>query len=220
MPGLGCRELQRRIQSERLAEFLAAGGGAVVRAVDEGEMLVGVRLVLRRQTALERDLQALRRGVVVSIIELLEADAERGGFGLDAAEDRSPDRVAGFRRREGEVRVSGERLAEFLPARPRAAGRAMDEGEVLVGVGALALVEAELERALQAFRRGEVLSLVVLAHALAQRRAALAEGQRLLQLRAAGERRDQQGSDGGAVRHLKRWRMRTVSPAFTCTFCT
>src|SRR6185436_5540509 len=218
-PGLGRGELQRRIQGERLAELLATGGDAVVRALDEREVLVGVDLVLRRQAAIERDLQALRRGVVVSIVELLQADAERSGFGLERTEHRAPDRMPGLGRRQLERRIGRERLAEILAARTGAAVGAMDEGEMLVGVGALAVAYPEVERALQAFRRCDVLAFVVLAHALAQRRASLARREHSLQLRARREGCDQDRGGGGA-RHLKRWRIRTASPGFTCTFCT
>src|SRR5882672_929438 len=219
MPGLGCGELQRRIQGERLAELLAAGSDAVARALDEREMLVGIDLVLRRQAAIERHLEALRRGVVVSIIELLEANAERSGFGLYAAEHRAPDRMPGLGRREGEVRVGGKRLAEILAARAGATVGAVDKREVLVGIGALAVVQAEVECALQVFRRRGVLTVVVQAHALAQRRASLAQREHSLQLRTRREGCDQ-NRGGGEARHLKRWRIRTASPGFTCTFCT
>src|SRR5678816_158873 len=97
-----------------------------------------------RQAAVERGLQALRRGVVVAVVELLQAGAERSGLALDRLEDRPPDGMAGFRRRELERRIGGERPAEILAARTAAPGAAVDEGEVLVGVGALPVAQPQV----------------------------------------------------------------------------
>src|SRR5580765_4066390 len=110
MPGLRRRQLERRVQGERLAEFLAARGHVVVRALDEREMLERIHLVLRRQAALERGLQALR-----------------GGFGFDRLEDRTPDGMARLRGREREFRIGRQRLPELVAAWSGASGRAVDE---------------------------------------------------------------------------------------------
>src|SRR5262245_14158237 len=191
MAGFGRRELERRIHGERLAEFVAAGADAIVGAMDEGEMLEGGDLVFRRQAALEREIQAFRRRVVVAVLELLEARAEGIGFSLGRAEDRSPDGMPGLRGREGHAGVGGQRLAEILAARSGAAVRAVDEREVLVRFAALQVAQPQVERALQALGRGCVLTVVVLADAVVQGRAARAQRRNALELsldlRAPGE---------------------------------
>src|SRR5436190_82359 len=77
MPSLGRGELERRIDGERPAEFLAALPLAVGRAVDEGEMLVCVRCLAVGQAEVESRLQVARRLGVVAVFILAKAGGER-----------------------------------------------------------------------------------------------------------------------------------------------
>src|SRR3954468_19911191 len=63
-------------------------------------------------------------------------------------------------------------------------------------------------------------AFIVLAPALGERRMTLAPEQPVLELRACRERRDERRGKDHATAHLNRWRMRSASPGFTCTFCT
>src|SRR5262249_17683540 len=91
VPGFGRREVEGRVEGERLAELLAAPVGAVFRAVDEGEVLVRGDLVLAAQALIERGLQALRRRQVIAVVVLLEAGIKRGlALARPAAGDLPP----------------------------------------------------------------------------------------------------------------------------------
>src|SRR5689334_1794407 len=102
MPGFGRIELERRIDLERLAKFLAALALALRGAVDEGEMLVRARPLLVAQPLAQRALEVLGRLVVFARLVLLQRELERRrrARGLDRREHRAPGGVPGLRRRE------------------------------------------------------------------------------------------------------------------------
>ena len=154
----------------RLADVVDRDDVGVVQAAGGARLLVEALLVLVGAVALERHVDGLHRhralehrvGRLVddahgaaAELGLDDVAAELGlapsrppdlAAGLDRAEDRSPDRVPGLGRRELERRIDGERLAELVAALALAVGGAVDEGEMLVRVGAL-LVGQALARA-------------------------------------------------------------------------
>src|SRR5258708_21726945 len=126
--------------------------------------------------------------------------------------------MPGLGRLELERRIGAQRLAEFVATGPLAAAGAMDKGEVLVRVRALAVGQAEIDRTLEVARCLRILAVLVLAQPGAERRGAFARLEQLAQrLRGTAAKRDQEAGDHErAPAHRKRCRTRTASPAFTC----
>src|SRR5919198_2664514 len=114
-----------------------------------------------------------------------------GGGGLERAKERPPDRMALLGGGELELRVDGERLAEFAPAFLLAALGAQDEGEVLVRSHPLGLRRVERERALEIDFRAVVIAVLVHPYA---------HGERALR-----------GAEDGHGGHLGLGRRRTLS---------
>src|ERR687887_554922 len=102
--------------------------------------------------------------------------------GLHRPEDRPPNGMTGLCRLKLERRVGGKRLAKFVAALALALRRAVDEREVLVRVRAIAVVQAELERGLQAAGGFRILATVVLAQSQPKRAATVAELENFAQL--------------------------------------
>jgi hypothetical protein len=71
--------------------------------------------------------------------------------------------MAGFRRVELHRRRGAERVAELLAALPLASRAAVDEGEVLVRLGAVLVVQPDLEGGRERLRRSLVVAGVELA---------------------------------------------------------
>src|SRR5262245_17328923 len=89
---------------------------------------------------------------------------------LDGAEYRTPDRVARLGLAQVERGVELERLLEFVAALLNAAGRAMDERQILVGAHAVGLEDQSLvEARLQELRRVHELAVLVGSHSEIQR---------------------------------------------------
>src|SRR6266852_5197092 len=144
------RELERGREGERLAKLVAAGVLAGRGAVNESEVLVGARALGVAEPLVERALQVLRRLGVIAVIELLQTDAQRRDLGLHGAKNRPPYRVTCLRRLERGR--EGERPAEFVAAQALAVGNAVNEGEMLVRVGALLVRQPTVDRDLQVLR--------------------------------------------------------------------
>src|SRR5205823_5955236 len=142
---------------------------------------------------------------------LLEPDLQHLPFGFHRPERRAPRRIAGLGRRQLELRAEGERLAELVAAGAGAPRRAVDEGEVLEGAGALVVAQLLAERGFEALARRRIIAVVVLLQPGAQRRGALARLEEALHAAhrvgaAAGQGEDER--DGGeAGHHLNRWRI-------------
>src|SRR5215213_2679491 len=103
--------------------------------MDEGEMLVRVGAFLVAEPLAQRALKVLHRLVVIAGLVLIERHFERRWRCLELGKDRPPNRMPGLGGRKLEVRVDAEGLAKFLATAAFAARRAMNEGEMLVGVG-------------------------------------------------------------------------------------
>src|SRR6185503_16117285 len=118
--------------------------------------------------------------------------------GLDRSEDAAPHGVARLFGREIHSRVDGERVAELVTALALAPGEAVDERQVLVRGEPVALAQALLDRALQAFLGLLVLSVLVLLEAGAQGLLRLGRLEQALHLAhrigslAAGEGKEEQ----------------------------
>src|SRR5512145_2074997 len=217
MSGFGRVELERGIDRERLAEFVAALPDSVRGAMNEREVLVRGHALLLGYAELERALQALRRFLVVAGFVLLQPGAERART-AHGAEDRPPDRMSGLGRFELHARVCGERLAELLAAFRFAPGAAVDEGEMAMGEGAVLRAEPHLDRRAQRCRGGLVVAGVEIPQAFGERGLRACFLREFLQLRAA---RDDEKKHGGRQSHYRnRCWMRTASPDFTSTCAT
>src|SRR6267142_2281264 len=227
MAGFGGLEFQLGVGVQRLAEFIPAGPLAAGGAMDERQVLVRIRPFLLGEPFVDGALEGLRRLVVVARLVLLHRQLERRRRALQRAEHRAPGRMAGLRRSELELRVDGQRLAELLAAGPLAAHGAVNEGEVLVRVGALAVGQAEVDGALQVARCLGVPAVLVLAQAARERAGALGglENVRDPQVvpdgRVGTAREGEETNDGQRRKsHRKRCRIFTASPAFTSTRST
>src|SRR5512145_483724 len=217
MSGFGRVELERGIDRERLAEFVAALPDSVRGAMNEREVLVRGHALLLGYAELERALQALRRFLVVAGFVLLQPGAERART-AHGAEDRPPDRMSGLGRFELHARVCGERLAELLAAFRFAPGAAVDEGEMAMGEGAVLRAEPHLDRRAQRCRGRLVVAGVEIPQAFGERGLRACFLREFLQLRAA---RDDEKKHGGRQSHYRnRCWMRTASPDFTSTCAT
>src|SRR6266581_3405726 len=75
-----------------------------------------------------------------------------------------------LRRRERERGLEDERFAKLIAAGALTGQGAMDEGEMLVGVGALPGRQPAVDRALQVLRRLDVITVIELVQADVQRR--------------------------------------------------
>ena len=74
MSRLGRREIEARVRDECLAELVAASIGTTGNAIDEGQVLVRLRLVAARgQSEAERGLQFLRGDFVLAVLVVLDA---------------------------------------------------------------------------------------------------------------------------------------------------
>jgi hypothetical protein len=85
-----------------------------------------------------------------------------------------------FGRRKFHRRVDGERLAELVAALALAIGGAIDEGEVLVRIGALLPSETLLDRSLEILGGIGVISILVLLQPRGERRMPLARMEEIL----------------------------------------
>src|SRR3954465_13334625 len=222
----------------------------MVEAAGSAGLLVEARLVLFGAVALQRHVDrldrygALERGVgrlvndahraatelgldrVAAELACLHVGGPRRGLaaGLDRSEDPPPHGVVRLLRCEVEAGIDGERLLELLAALALAAGDAIDERRVLVGIDALALGQALLDRALQGLQRLFVLAVLVLLEAGTQGLLGFRRLEQLLHLAhglglAAGERRDEEHHQRSG--HF--WNLCLIlmaSPAFTLTFST
>src|SRR5258708_134620 len=162
--------------------------------MDEGEVVVRADLLLARQALFERALQVLRGVVVFAAVVWLEPHEERGlAFArclgilrrarLERSEDRPPDGMACLGGGKLEPRVYGERLAELVPALALAAGRAIDEGEILVGPCEVLVGEALVDRGAQVLGGAGVLAFLVLFHPGGEGRLAFARLEQVLHFR-------------------------------------
>src|SRR5712691_1607777 len=121
--------------------------------------------------------------------------------------------MAGLGRGELQFRVNCEGYEELIAALALAAGSAIDEGEMLVRVCPLLVGEPLLDRAVQAFRRIEVVAVLVLLEPGAERGGPLARLEEALDTLAGrsgarGKRADCQG-DQQPARHLNLCRIFT-----------
>src|SRR4051812_17238611 len=204
-------EVERRIDGERFAEFVAALPLAVRRAMDEGQVLVRAGELLVAQAFADRALEALRRSIVVAGFILLQGELERRRSGLQRREDGPPDGMARLGGRKREVRFDAQGLAEFFAAGAFARRGAMDEGEILVRIRPFAIGEAEIDRRLQIAPGIGIFALFVLAKAAGERGGAFAWLYELAQrLGGAARQRNNEGRENQRARcHRKRCRILT-----------
>src|SRR4051812_10144747 len=100
MSGLRRRELERRLDRQRLAEFVAALSLSARGAMNECQVLVGACQLLVGEPFPDGALKALGRCVVVARLVLLQGELERRRPTLQRSEDGPPYRMTGFGRRE------------------------------------------------------------------------------------------------------------------------